>query len=355
MAVQIQLRRDTASNWTTNNPTLAQGEFAIETDTDKYKIGDGSTAWTSLGYSSLPAGTATIASPTFTGVPAGPTASANTSTTQLATTAFVMTEVGDYLPTATASSTYAPLASPDLTGNPTAPTQSASNNSTRIATTAYVDASGGSSDEIVDADNDTKIQVEESSDEDKIRFDTGGTERAVIDSSGLEIKTGNLIVPSGNGIDFSAASDAAGMTSELLDDYEEGTWTPTFTPGTSGTITPNTIFDTGGYIKIGRLVYLQGYVGFSAVSSPVGTLVIGGLPFTSATLTDRADRTAFWINYVNPSVDEGAGVYLSLSDGASTMTLAVGNGKTAQYSANRANYVDTGTAFNFNCTYYANA
>ena len=59
MAVQIQLRRDTASNWTTNNPTLAQGEFAIETDTDKYKIGDGSTAWTSLGYSSLPSGAVT--------------------------------------------------------------------------------------------------------------------------------------------------------------------------------------------------------------------------------------------------------------------------------------------------------
>ena len=100
MAVQIQLRRDTASNWTSANPTLAAGEFAIETDTDKYKIGDGSTAWTSLGYSSLPAGTATIASPTFTGVPAGPTAAANTNTTQLATTAFVMTEVGDYLPLA---------------------------------------------------------------------------------------------------------------------------------------------------------------------------------------------------------------------------------------------------------------
>ena len=110
MAVQIQLRRDTASNWTSANPTLAAGEFAIETDTDKYKIGDGSTAWTSLGYSSLPSGTATLASPTFTGVPAGPTASANTNTTQLATTAFVMTEVGD----------YAPLASPTFTGTVTA-------------------------------------------------------------------------------------------------------------------------------------------------------------------------------------------------------------------------------------------
>jgi hypothetical protein len=54
MAVQIQIRRGTAAAWTSANPTLAAGEFAIETDTDKYKIGDGSTAWTSLGYSSLP-------------------------------------------------------------------------------------------------------------------------------------------------------------------------------------------------------------------------------------------------------------------------------------------------------------
>ena len=49
MAVIIQLRRDTAANWTSNNPTLAAGELAIETDTDFYKIGDGSTAWTLSG------------------------------------------------------------------------------------------------------------------------------------------------------------------------------------------------------------------------------------------------------------------------------------------------------------------
>jgi len=67
MAVQIQLRRDTASNWTSNNPTLAQGEFAIETDTDKYKIGDGTTAWTSLGYSSLPSNVLPLTGGAMTG------------------------------------------------------------------------------------------------------------------------------------------------------------------------------------------------------------------------------------------------------------------------------------------------
>ena len=50
MAVQIQIRRDTAANFTSNNPTLASGEIAFETDTAKIKFGDGSTAWTSLVY-----------------------------------------------------------------------------------------------------------------------------------------------------------------------------------------------------------------------------------------------------------------------------------------------------------------
>jgi hypothetical protein len=50
MAQQIQLRRDTAANWTSANPVLAQAEVGIETDTDKFKFGDGTTAWTSLDY-----------------------------------------------------------------------------------------------------------------------------------------------------------------------------------------------------------------------------------------------------------------------------------------------------------------
>lgn len=51
MASQIQLRRDTGSNWASVNPTLAQGEIGINTTTGQFKIGDGSTAWNSLSYS----------------------------------------------------------------------------------------------------------------------------------------------------------------------------------------------------------------------------------------------------------------------------------------------------------------
>lgn len=51
MAVKIQLRRDTAANWTAANTVLALGEPGVETDTLKVKVGDGITAWTSLAYS----------------------------------------------------------------------------------------------------------------------------------------------------------------------------------------------------------------------------------------------------------------------------------------------------------------
>ena len=52
MATKIQLRRDTSSSWTSTNPVLAQGEPGVETDTGKFKIGDGTTAWASLNYAS---------------------------------------------------------------------------------------------------------------------------------------------------------------------------------------------------------------------------------------------------------------------------------------------------------------
>lgn len=50
MATQFKLRRDTAANWTSANPTLAQGEPAVETDTGKFKVGDGTNAWSGLKY-----------------------------------------------------------------------------------------------------------------------------------------------------------------------------------------------------------------------------------------------------------------------------------------------------------------
>jgi hypothetical protein len=77
-----------------------------------------------------------LASPTFTGTPLAPTAAVDTSTTQLATTAFVINQ--GYIKSAYAFSTYAPLVSPALAGNPTATTQSLGDSSAKLATTAFV-------------------------------------------------------------------------------------------------------------------------------------------------------------------------------------------------------------------------
>ena len=111
---------------------------------------------------------ADLASPTFTGTPAAPTASGSTSTTQLATTAFVQQEITSLVDSAPAAmntlnelaaainddasfsttitnslATKAPLASPTLTGTPAAPTASSGTNTTQLATTAFVQTALG--------------------------------------------------------------------------------------------------------------------------------------------------------------------------------------------------------------------
>jgi hypothetical protein len=53
MPIIIQLRRDTASNWSTNNPIIAEGEIGIETDTGKFKLGNGASAWSVIPYGGI--------------------------------------------------------------------------------------------------------------------------------------------------------------------------------------------------------------------------------------------------------------------------------------------------------------
>ena len=106
------------------------------------------------------------------------------------------------------------------------------------------------------------------------------TERFKVGSSGdVTVSTGNLVIgTSGKGIDFSATSGTG--TSELLADYEEGTWTPIFLPETNSftSITYNT--QSGRYTKIGRVVYFD--FSLRTASLTIGTatdgLRISGLP-----------------------------------------------------------------------------
>lgn len=88
VVTQIQVRRGTAAQWTSANPTLASGEFGFETDTGKVKIGTGSTAWVSLNY--LGAGTVTSIT-AGTGLSGGTITTSGTIAIDTATTVDVST------------------------------------------------------------------------------------------------------------------------------------------------------------------------------------------------------------------------------------------------------------------------
>ena len=102
-----------------------------------------------------------------------------------------------------------------------------------------------------------------------------------LDTTGPSVTSaGNISFPSGQGIDFSATSDAGGMTSELLDDYEEGTWTPSLTfNGVTTGITYTT--QEGYYTKIGNIVNIQWHIILSNKGSATGNAVLSGNPFSA--------------------------------------------------------------------------
>lgn len=79
MAQQIQIRRDNSTNWASVNPTLAQGELGFETNTNKLKIGDGTTAWNSLAYYYTPNSMVSLLDVTFTSLVSGQVPVANAS------------------------------------------------------------------------------------------------------------------------------------------------------------------------------------------------------------------------------------------------------------------------------------
>jgi hypothetical protein len=100
-----------------------------------------------------------------------------------------------------------------------------------------------------------------------------------ISATQLTLTTGNLIVANGQGIDFSATPGTG--TSELLADYEEGTWTPSFVG--SGSYPWTFTITNSIYTKVGRLVYVNCYGTMTATGTTTAdNFYIGGVPFASA-------------------------------------------------------------------------
>jgi len=111
-------------------------------------------------------------------------------------------------------------------------------------------------------------------------FETSGVEKLRITSGGdVSIADGNLVVASGHGIDFSATPNASGMTSEVLDHYEEGTFTPI---ASAGYTSPTYDIQTGYYTRTGNLLYVTGVLRLTGGTATGSGVQIGGMPFTSA-------------------------------------------------------------------------
>jgi hypothetical protein len=93
--------------------------------------------------------------------------------------------------------------------------------------------------------------------------------------------TGNLAFPSGQGIDFSATAGTG--TSELLDDYEEGDWTPAFANIGTGTYT----HQVGRYTKVGNLVTASVHIDINVLGTASGSVDITNLPFTASAVSNN--------------------------------------------------------------------
>lgn len=141
------------------------------------------------------------------------------------------------------------------------------------------------------------------------------------------LATGNLVIgTAGKGIDFSANSHAAGMTSELLNWYEEGAFTPTLLSG-GLQVSRTYSVQYGRYTRIGNRVFFLAYITLSAKGSSTGVTQIGGLPFTSSatdndTIVTSANGFVTYTGSITPYIGSGQTVInIYASSSASNLTF----------------------------------
>jgi hypothetical protein len=144
---------------------------------------------------------------------------------------------------------------------------------------------------------------------------------------------GNLVIgTAGKGIDFSATPGSG--TGEVLDDYEEGTWTPIYVPETNSFTSVSYDSVAAWYRKIGSVVFCSARLRTSAldVGSASGAVYLGGLPFAAINNTARQSYfpVAIGTNFVTtqPSgirVDCLGGTLAVIQTGYNNGTLSVSN------------------------------
>ncbi len=148
------------------------------------------------------------------------------------------------------------------------------------------------------------------------------------------IINGNLVIgTAGKGIDFSADPSAAGMTSELLNDYEEGTWTPTY-DATGATFVYGS--QAGTYVKIGSRVFCTVFITTAAGTSAGSGIYAGitGLPYTPSGLFNV--RAGFGIgNSLGFAGDTPTGIYIVEGQAKAFLSYrTAANGASAELNSN---------------------
>ena len=172
------------------------------------------------------------------------------------------------------------------------------------------------------------LYIAGSSNGELVRFESGGN---------VKIDDGNLVIgTSGHGIDFSANSHAGGMTSETLDSYEEGTWTPT--DGSGQSISFSNTSGNCHYTKIGRTVIASFRATFPSTSN-AHEAKIGGLPFTCMDTSTSIEAAA-----VSYHTDDQSTTMIVIENQAYIVILHCHNGVDARTNAECSGKDYRGTA-----------
>ena len=117
-----------------------------------------------------------------------------------------------------------------------------------------------------------------------------GANGLTLSSTDLKIDSGDLIFgTSAKGVCLGVTSNT---DSNTLDDYEEGTWTPTYTAGSAPTVSYNT--QDGKYTKIGQTVAFNCRIATNSTSGGSGSVYITGLPFANSKISSGAVVSAYW-------------------------------------------------------------
>lgn len=159
--------------------------------------------------------------------------------------------------------------------------------------------------------------------------------------------TGNIVMNNGKGIDFSATANSSGtMTSELLNDYEEGTWTPSIDSSGGGAATGLT--SSGSYTKIGNRVFVEGTATWTGHTGS-GNFRVGGLPFTVASGVAHYGGMRV-LDTTNISATAG---YIAVIQAAQGTSQAFGNQVPVGGGSTLALPLDTAGTIYFNFDYQA--